>query len=109
MNIDYKILATACACRLQKVLPGIIGEQQCGFMQGRDIQDVIHTTMDVLTHVNQKKRLEICVITIDFVKCFDLISHDGMFEALKYFNIGDTLINYIKIFFTFNVLYSNWQ
>ena len=99
LNIDYKILAAACASRIKKVLPHIIGEQQCGFMEGRDIQDVIRTTMDVLTHVNNKHNEKICIVTIDFIKCFDMISHKGLFGALEYFNFGEKFINYIKIFF----------
>ena len=98
LNVDYKILATAVASRLQSVLPDIIGEQQTGFMEGRSIHNNLRRTMDILNWVNdeyhRKETLtddEYIIINLDFVKCFDMIEHKAVF--------GSAFIDMVKIFF----------
>ena len=55
LNLDYKILAKLVARRLKPVLNEIIGQQQTGFLPGRQITDNIMKTMDVIAYANQKK------------------------------------------------------
>ena len=99
LNIDYKILAKTLATRLKKVLLHLIGEQQTGFMEKRCIQENIRTTIDVIMHIyNMGKRT--VVISIDFEKCFDHIEHESIYNTMKYFNIGDNFIAWVRLFFT---------
>ena len=65
LNLDYKILAKALAGRLKSVLPDLIGPQQTGFMEGRQISENIRKTIDVITYVNKKKQ-NCLIMTIDF-------------------------------------------
>ena len=85
LNIDYKILAMALAHRLKSVLPSLIGEQQTGFMQGRDIQLNIRKTIDIITYANQNKTVKALIINIDFIKCFDLVAHNSIFDHSNLF------------------------
>ena len=108
LNVDYKILATTIALRLRETLPSIIGDQQTGFMEGRSIHNNIRKTMDILAWVNNindgessvKAGEEYVIINLDFVKCFDMIEHQSVYGALRYFGYGEKFINYVKIFFT---------
>ena len=95
---NFKILAKAMATRMKTVLPTIIGEQQNGFMSGRQIQDNIITTMDMVSHIYQSGKQAV-IVTIDFEKCFDRLEHESIFAALEYFNFGPNFINWSRIFF----------
>ena len=95
---DYKILAKAMANRLKSVLPTIISDTQSGFMEGRNIQDNICQTMDVIAHINQSGKKAV-VVSIDFQKCFDRIEHRSIYKAFEYFGFGERYIGWTSIFF----------
>ena len=98
LEIDFKILARTMALRMKTVLPDIIGNQQTGFMEKRQLSTNVRKTIDLITHVN-KTRQRALVISIDFEKCFDRIEHESMFKALEYFNFGPSFITWVKLFF----------
>ena len=98
LSLDYKILAKALTLRMKPLLPNIIGTQQTGFVQGRSIHTNIRKTMDIIAHINQTGKKAV-IVSIDFHKCFDRIEHNSIFEAFRYFNFGETFINWVKIFF----------
>ena len=109
LNTDYKILATVMASRVKQILPDVIGDQQTGFMQGRSIHTNLRRTIDILTWINDAEvqrctsgtlsDTDYAIISLDFVKCFDMIEHEAVYGALKYFGVGTTFIKYVKIFF----------
>ena len=99
LNLDYKILAKTLATRIKHFLPSIIGEQQTGFLEGRQITDNIVKTLDILAFANAKKKKQV-IITIDFEKCFDRVAYDAIYGSLKYFKIGDKFLQMIRLFFT---------
>ena len=99
LNLDYKIIAKLLATRMKSVLPSIIGSQQTGFMEGRNISENIRKTLDILAYARNKRKRWL-VLTIDFEKCFDRISYSGIFGALKYFNFGPAFTRWCKLFFT---------
>ena len=99
LNTDYKVLAKTVATRLKRVLPDIIGDQQNGFMEGRNIQSSIRETIDIVSHINNTKQKAV-IVSIDFLKCFDRIEHDSIYNALRYFNFGEKFISLIRLFYT---------
>ena len=98
LNLDYKILAKTLATKLKKVLPDIIGPQQTGFMEGRNIQSNIRNTIDIITHIYHSGKRAV-IVSIDFEKCFDHIEHNSIYEAMRLFNIGENFISWSKLFF----------
>lgn len=48
LNSDVKILAKIIALRLEKVLPGIISEEQNGFIKGRNLFFNTRTLLNIL-------------------------------------------------------------
>ena len=40
------------------------------------------------------------LLRLDFATAFDSVSWDFMFKALTYFNFGDQLISWVKLFYT---------
>ena len=69
LNTDYKILVKTMALRMKKVLPDIIDTTQCGFMEGRQIQNCLRRTIDVIAHINHT-RTKAVVVSIDFLLQF---------------------------------------
>lgn len=72
MNVDTKILAKALACRLEKVLPTIISEEQTGFIKGRQLYYNICTLLNVIYSKETTVTPEV-VISIDAEKVFDRV------------------------------------
>ena len=99
LNLDFKLLAKSMATRINTVLPLLIGEQQTGFMKGRNIQDNIRRTFEVVEFAKDKQTPAV-IMNIDFKKCFDLIEHKSIYVALNYFNFGNNFIQWSKLFFT---------
>ena len=99
LNVDYKILAKVFANRIKKVLTYLVGPQQTGFLQDRQITDNIIKTMDVVAFANNKRK-KLLIITIDFEKCFDRIAYNAVFGLLKYFEVGDEFIEWTCLLFT---------
>ena len=84
------------ATHIKTVLPDIIGDQQTGFMEGRNIQMNLRKTIDIVSHVFQSGKKAV-IISIDFEKCFDRIEHKSIFAAMRYFNFGNKFIEMSKI------------
>ena len=55
LNVDYKLLAGVLASRMKEVLPGIIQNEQKGFLKNRYIGENIQTIADSLEYIRQKK------------------------------------------------------
>ena len=99
LNLDYKIIAKLLASRMKKILDKIIGPQQTGFMEGRQISENIRKTMDVISYANRHKEKRWIIMSIDFEKCFDWVSYSGLRGALNYFKFGPTFIHWCSLFF----------
>ena len=89
----YKILAKILALRMKRVLPSIISEDQCGFMEGRQISKVIRTTIDV----KLAKKINGYILMLDFEKCFDRIEYNAIKGSLRYFGFGDNFIRWVDL------------
>ena len=75
-------------------------------MKGRNIQENLIRTLEVIQYAKEEKIPSI-IVTIDFKKCFDLIEHSSIYATFKYFNFGDKFINWIRLFFTDLQLYTH--
>ena len=99
LNVAYKIASASIAGRLKQVLDSIISADQSGYLPGRFIGDAIRLVYDIMFYT-ERNNLPGMLLLLDFATAFDSISWDFMFKALKYFNFGDQLISWIKLFYT---------
>jgi hypothetical protein len=114
LNTAYKITSSAIAGRLKSVLPKLIHEDQKGFMKGRYIGDNIRKIYDLLLYT-EKENIPGLIISADIEKAFDSVSWSFLYKALKFFNFGPGLIQWIHTMYndivscvSVNGQYSNW-
>ena len=67
-------------------------------MEGRQIQNNLRKTVDVISHIYQSGK-QMIIVSIDFEKCFYCIEHNSLFAAMQYFNIGEKYIQWISSFY----------
>ena len=87
LNADYKIIAKALANRLCDMLPDIINEDQTGYIKGRYIGCNIRLVEDIIMYTENTNKPGI-ILTVDFEKAFDSISHKFIDKSLEAFNFG---------------------
>ena len=95
LNCDYKIAAKAIACRIKKVLPSVINSDQTGFLKNRFIGENIRLLNSIISYTDIEK-LPGLLLFIDF----DTLEWTFVEKSLKYYNFGNSLISWIKLFYT---------
>ncbi|XP_071727978.1 uncharacterized protein [Rutidosis leptorrhynchoides] len=95
----YKIVSKILSNRLRKVIPAIVGPEQCAFLKGRYILDgfvIANETIDFLK-VNRKKGI---IFKVNFEKSFDSINWCFRLEVMKSVGFGDKCRKWILSWLT---------
>ena len=95
-NTDYKIIAKILSIRLNTVIDKLIGNQQKGFMKGRQIFH-IHRIIDDLLQMQRKSNLPGIILALDFKQAFDAINVHCIKKSLEIFGFGPNFIKWITI------------
>ena len=95
-NSDYKIIAKILSIRLNRVLDKLIGNQQKGFMKGRQIFH-IHRIIDDLLDMQRKSNLSGILLALDFKQAFDAINIHCIIKSLEIFGFGPKFVKWILI------------
>ena len=98
LNVVYKIGSSCIAERMKSVLHCLINTDQQGFMSGRYIGECTRCTYDMLLYT-KLKNIPGLLLTIDFEKAFDTVSHQFINKVMKRFNFGKDMIKWIEIFY----------
>ena len=98
LNVIYKIATGCIANRLKKVLSYLIHENQKGFLKGRYIGENIRLLYDVMLYT-ELMDIPGMLLSIDFEKVFDSVSHDFLFKVLNFFNFGQSFIKLVHLFY----------
>lgn len=98
LNTVYKIGSGVIASRFKKVLCKLIDLDQTGFISGRYIGDNIRLIYDIL-QFTEEYGIPGLLLLIDFEKAFDTISWDFLYSVLEFFNFGEYIINWVKVFY----------
>ena len=99
LNVDYKIASKAIAKRIEHMLPSLIHPDQTGFVKGRYIGENIRLISDIMEQTKKVNSPGI-LLSLDFQKAFDTLEWSCIHNALKIYNFGDSLRNWIKVFYT---------
>ena len=95
-NVDYKIIAKVLSIRLNKVIDSLIGEQQSGFVKGRQIS-IVHRKIDDLLQLQRRHGLKGILLALDFKQAFDSIDINCITKSLELFGFGSNFIRWISI------------
>ena len=93
-NVDYRALAKLLSLRLDKVIDKIVGEQQVGFMKGRDIS-LLHRRIDDVIEHQKSIGGNGLIAAIDFKQAFDSINIECVLKSLELFGFGENFIRWI--------------
>ena len=99
LSIVGKVYARVLLTRLQKLAERVYPESQCGFRAGRSTVDMVFSLRQ-LQEKCREQNLPLYLAFIDLTKAFDLVSRDGLFEALKKIGCPPKLHSVIESFHT---------
>ncbi|KAL3679445.1 hypothetical protein R1sor_022401 [Riccia sorocarpa] len=74
------------AARLKRILPGLVDDDQSGFVEGRHIMDNVLTLKLCLDLTNTTGEASV-FCKLDFEKAFDRIQHDFLWDTLRKMNV----------------------
>ena len=80
--------------RMRNMLKKLISHKQTGYVLGRLISMNLWKVIDTLLFL-EREEIPILLVSVDFEKCFNSVEHSLLIAAMKYFNIGDYLINWV--------------
>merc|ERR1712074_303721 len=89
----YKLISGVVAGRMKKLLIKLISGCQKAYQNTSNIGKIILDILETIALCNNHKTQAI-ILLVDFSKEFDSISHEYIYESLKFFNFGD---HFIKI------------
>jgi len=75
LNVDYKGITKVLNNRLSPLAQKVIGENQTGFVKGRNILEGVLVLHEVIHELKQSKRKGI-ILKIDFEKAYDKVIWD---------------------------------
>ena len=96
-NTDYRILAFTLAERMQKVLGGIISNDQTAYIKGRCMGTNIHLVSDVIDYYDILNKSGI-LLMLDFQKAFDSLDWNFLFKTLNFLILVNLLQNGLTLF-----------
>ena len=80
------------------LLPGLIHNNQSGYIPGRNISENIRSILDIMEYTKAKK-LPGLLLFIDFEKAFDSLEWDFLEKCLGKFNFGQDFRRWLNIFY----------
>ena len=98
LNVSYKIASTCISNRLKSYLHKIINFSQKSYLNGRNINDNLKLMYDVLLYT-ENENIQGLLLLVDFHKAFDSISWEFIDKTLAYFNFGDDIRKWVRVFY----------
>eukprot|EP00253_Pinus_taeda_P016264 PITA_16264 len=93
-NVIYKIISKVIANRLKTILPGIISEEQSGYVEGRQILDNILLAQEMIHSLHSRKEVGM-LMQLDLSKAYDKFSWRYLEAILGAFGFCRTWIKWI--------------
>ena len=97
--VDYKILAKIITERMEHTMNEIVDVDQQGFIKGGDITGNLILVKEIIDYCNEEKK-EGNMILMDFMKAYDRVDREAMFDTLTTMNYGDYFLNLVRILYT---------
>lgn len=98
LNVIYKLASGCIAERIKSILTKLISEDQTGFLSGRYIGENTRLMYDII-HLTDTLDIPGLLLIVDFEKAFDSISWNFIMQVLNFFNFGQSIKKWIKVFY----------
>ena len=96
LNTDYKLLMKVLASRLRNKLGSILNiGQTCG-IANKKITHVLMAIRDTIDHYTDYPNEEAALLSLDFEKAFDNISHPYMYKVLQQMGFTDKFVGTLQ-------------
>lgn len=103
LNIDYKMLTSILAPRLNKVLGFYIHTDQSGFLKNRYfIPDNTRRIQNIINYVNYKKKPSLLYF-VYMEKAFDLVEWEYMKQIMIRISLGSFFLTWIRMIYSMQV------
>eukprot|EP00253_Pinus_taeda_P028466 PITA_28466 len=93
-NVIYKIISKVIANRLKMILPGIISQEQSGYVEGRQILDNILLAQEMI-HSLHSRKVPGMLMQLDLSKAYDKVSWTYLEAILKAFGFSQPWIKWV--------------
>eukprot|EP00253_Pinus_taeda_P029800 PITA_29800 len=93
-NVIYKIISKFIANRLKVILPGIISQEQSGYVEGRQILDNILLAQEMIHSLHSRKEVGM-LMQFDLSKAYDKVSWAYLEAVLEAFGFSKQWIKWI--------------
>eukprot|EP00253_Pinus_taeda_P013888 PITA_13888 len=93
-NVIYKIISKVIANRLKLILPGIISQEQSGYVEGRQILDNIFLAQEMI-HSLHSRKVAGMLLQLDLSKAYDKVSWTYLEAILKAFGFSQPWIKWV--------------
>ena len=90
LNVDFKIISSAMASRLKRVLGKLTDSCQIAYIKGRYIGENTRLVYDVISYLSETNGKGL-ILSADFEAAFNSLSWDFVSERLKAINLGRNL------------------
>jgi exonuclease III len=101
LNTDYKIITKLLATRIKKILPQVIHDDQVAYIKDRFIGQNIRTILDIMEYTKLEDKNGL-IAFLDFEKAFDTIRWSVIDDALKLFNFGENIRQWVRTIYKEN-------
>ena len=95
LNTDLKILSRVLTTRLDKVIQRLTSPEQLAFIKGKNIAEGTRLIEYALSYCHKKSEPGV-IMTIDFAKAFDSVSHKYLLQTLEAYNIPANFVGMVK-------------
>lgn len=95
LNVDYKLYTSILTKRFETFISELIDEDQTGFVSGRQTQDNIRRSLQVI-HTITKSKTKAALISLDAEKAFDRVNWDFLYLTLEKFGLKQESIRCIR-------------
>ena len=95
----YKVISGAMANRFKKLLPKLISSSQKAYQSDKNIGEILLDIMETISILRYHKKPAM-ILFIDFSKAFDSISHNFIYDTLRFLNFGEHFIDIVKTMLT---------